>query len=433
MNTKTERRIILAVGILANMCQGAAYASSVFARPFIEHLGLVAPGTGGTPMPDMAKWALLFSINLACLPLGMLISGKIADAGRPRLVVALGGVMFGIGMLATGFSNSLTWALLSFGIMMGIGSGAAYGVIVATSVQWFPDKRGLAGGLSVGALGLGTLLIAPLARWLMESAPETQTPVLWAFKILGLIFFVTIVVASGFMRRPPTGYKPEGLRPRAGKAAATDTVDVDWKTMAGKPAFKVLFLTYACGAFSGLMIISQASPIAQQSAGLSPAEAAWIVSLVGLANALGRVFWGFVSDKTSRLGALFAMFLITAATMFLLPQLSTNKLSLLLACMTAGACFGGYLGIFPSICADYFGTRNLTVNYALLFSAFSLAAIAGPISAGKIHTLTGSYVNAFIIAGSVSSVGAILTIVAMAMRKTGKDTEPGVNPGIVEG
>jgi len=165
------------------------------------------------------------------------------------------------------------------------------------------------------------------------------------------------------------------------------------------------------------MVISQASPIGQKMANLTPADAVWIVSLMGLSNALGRVFWGFVSDKIGRLNSLLTMFAVTAVAMFLLPELAKAKTTLLIDGMIVGACFGGYLGTFPSVCADYFGTKNLTVNYALLFSAFSVAAIAGPISAGKIHTATGTYVNAFIIAGAVSAAGVLLTIIAIFLSR----------------
>lgn len=417
MKNETRRWIILAVGILANMCQGAAYASSVFAKPLITHLGLMTE-VGGNMVPDMSKWALAFSFNLACLPLGMLISGKMADAKSPRWVVAVGGCVFGLGMLLTGFAGSLTLVLAFFGIMMGIGSGAAYGAIVATSVRWFPDMRGLAGGLSVGALGIGTFLITPVARMLMESAPEGQTPVLWAFKILGIVFLLLIAGAAFFMVTPEPGYKPAGWEPKsAGGSKSPSANDVNWVGMLKKAEFWVLFMMYACGAFSGLMVISQASPIGQKMANLTPADAVWIVSLMGLANALGRVFWGFVSDKIGRLNSLLTMFAVTAVAMFLLPELAKAKTTLLIDGMIVGACFGGYLGTFPSVCADYFGTKNLTVNYALLFSAFSVAAIAGPISAGKIHTATGTYVNAFIIAGAVSAAGVLLTVIAIFLSR----------------
>jgi len=406
---ESRRWLILAMGIFANMCQGAVYASSVFAKPLQAYLHL-------TPV----DWSWVFSVNLACLPLGMLLSGKIADALSSRGVVAVGGLLFGLGMLLSGFAHSLTWVLCCFGVLMGVGSGAAYGAIVSTSVRWFPDMRGLAGGLSVGALGIGTLVIAPVGQYLMANAPQGEPPVLWAFKALGVAFVLVIAVASIFMKPPPAGYKPEGWEPKAGAPGSATANNYEWKQLFGRPEFWTLYLMYACGAFSGLMVISQASQIAQKMTKLSPAQAVAIVSLIGLANALGRVFWGFVSDRIGRLNSLLAMFVITGATMFFLPELALSYWTLLFGALLVGACFGGYLGIFPSVAADYFGVKNLTVNYALLFSAFSVAAIAGPRVAGKIVQSTGSYAQAFVVAGVVCVAGALLTLVAASLAKWAK-------------
>jgi OFA family oxalate/formate antiporter-like MFS transporter len=404
------------MGILANMCMGAAYASSVFAKPILLHLGLTKIGAAGALVPNMALWANAFSINLACLPIGMLLSGKIADSKSPRVVVIGGGILFGLGMFLCGFTSSITWLYIFFGVIMGIGSGAAYGAIVSTSVRWFPDMRGLASGLSVGALGFGTLVIAPVASYLMASAPAGKVPVLWAFTVLGIAFLIIISLGAIVIKNPPAGYKPQNWVPKASSRSASMN-DFTWKQLFGKVEFWILYLMYISGAFSGLMIISQASPIAQTMAKLTPAVAVGIVASMGLSNALGRVFWGFISDKMGRLAALLLMFIVTSIVMFLLPGLAHAYQTLLIAALIVSACYGGYLGIFPSVCADYFGPKNLTVNYAMLFSAFSIAAVAGPKVGAQIFLSTGSYANAFIVAGVVCSLGGVLTIVSMVTKK----------------
>jgi len=418
MKLESKRWLILSMGILANMCMGAAYASSVFAKPLLIFLGLTKLGPAGTMVPDMAKWALAFSLNLACLPLGMLLSGKIADVRSPRMVVIGGGILFGTGMILTGFTSSLFWLYCTFGIMMGIGSGAAYGAVVSTSVRWFPDKRGLAGGLAVGALGIGTLVIAPVAQLLMTHVYPGDVPVLWAFKVLGIAFLIVITLASLIMVNPPAQYTPANWTPKSpGKAGSLAGNDYTWFQLFGKYQFWLLYSMYICGAFAGLMIISQASPIAQTMSKLTPKNAVGIVALIGLGNAFGRVLWGFISDLIGRLNTLLIMYVVTAATMFLLPEFALQKSTLLPCVMLIGVCYGGYLGIFPSVCADYFGTKNLAVNYALLFSAFSIAAIAGPMVGAKSFIHTSSYSAAFLIAGIVSILGLILTCAALVASK----------------
>lgn len=418
MKLEQKRWLILAAGILANLCQGAAYASSIFAVPMLTHLGLLVMGPAGKLVPDMSKWALAFSFNLGFLPIGMLLSGKIADQKSPKLVVIFGGFLFGLGMFLAGFSNSFTWFCATFGIMMGIGSGAAYGAIVATTVRWFPDKKGLTSGLAVGALGFGPVIIVPVGMALLGNDPAAQaTTVLYTMKVLGIAFLVIIGIASLIMNNPPAGYVPAGFVPKttaAGKAIVAK--EYKWTEMLATGKFWLLYILYVCGAFAGLMIISQAKPIAMDIKGFASPDAAklfagGVVQTIALFNAIGRVFWGFVSDWIGRIPALMLMFLITAVVMFLMPNLATGEKTIIIASILIGACFGGYLGTFPSVCADAFGGKNMAVNYALLFSGFSIAAILGPQVAGKIKVATGSYSQAFTIASGVAAFGFIVAII----------------------
>jgi MFS family permease len=421
MKLDVKRWLILFAGILANLCQGTAYASSVFAGPILKQLNLMT----AAGKPDITKWALAFSINLGCLPIGMLLSGKIADKHGPRVVVGVAGTIFGLGMLLSGFSTTYVMFLLTFGVMMGIGSGAAYGAVVSTSVRWFPERRGLASGISVGALGFGTVLIAPIG-----AAMVAKLGVMPTLNILGGIFIVIMILTSLVMVNPPAGYCPAGFTPKAGAAASEGKT---WIEMITTGRFWLLFAMYACGAFAGLMIISQARQIAggleyfeglkatkgeKEALAIAGTFAVSVVSLLGLANAGGRVLWGFISDKIGRLPALAIMFVLTAIALAILPRLQNPNALFVGATLLVGLCYGGYLGIFPSLCADAFGARNLTVNYAVLFSSFSLAAIAGPYAAGAVKASSGTYTNAFYIAAAVAVAGLVVTVISMIAAKS---------------
>lgn len=417
MSLDRERWIVLAAGLLVNLCQGAAYASSVFAVPMLTHLGLLVADPAGKMAPDMKMWAAAFAWNLGFLPVGMLLSGKVSDKGNPRLAIILGGTLFGLGMFLAGFATTFQWFIITFGVMMGIGSGMAYGAVVAVAVRWFPDRRGLASGLAVGALGFGSFILAPVADMLMKRAPGSpDEAVLYAFKVLGIAFIIVMGIGSIMLSNPPRDYCPVGYEPN-GTGTGTRN-DLTWTEMLGRSRFWILYVLYACGAFTGLMIISQAKPIVL-GAGYGKDFATAIVAMIGLANATGRIAWGFVSDKIGRIASLALMFLLTCGTMLLLPTLMKDQSTLIPATVLIGACFGGYLGTFPSLCADSFGAKNIAVNYAVLFSSFSVAAICGPYIGGFIKNNTGSYDKAFLVAAAVAGLGLLVSAFARAPK-----TEP---------
>ncbi|MBP7459694.1 MAG: OFA family MFS transporter [Candidatus Delongbacteria bacterium] len=392
MDADKRRWLVIIAGMFSNLCQGSAYASSVFAKPIMAHFGC-----------SREQSVLAFSLIIACLPLGAITGGKFADQKGPRAVVMVGSLIFALGVFLAGFSWNMVTLYLTYGLMMGIGSGIAYGAIVGAVVKWFPDKRGLSSGLVVGALGGGPLVLAPLAQALLDSP---GLGLMGTFKVMGLAFLVVMLAAAYFISSPPKDYSPAGFN-RSKPGARPMAADITWREMLKKSKFWFMFLLYAFGTFSGLMLISQASPIAQELAQAAPAMAATIVGILALANALGRVLWGAISDKLGRLEALGSMFLITTLVMISLPWVAGHIISLTLAFILVGLCFGGYLGIFPSYCADSFGSKNISVNYGILFSAFSLAGVFGP-RIGAMFT----YQTAFLAAAGVSLLGGILALSA---------------------
>ena len=165
------------------------------------------------------------------------------------------------------------------------------------------------------------------------------------------------------------------------------------------------------------MVISQASDVAQKMTMLSAAAAAVVVGLLGAANSAGRLFWGGISDRIGRLPALAAMFAITAIVMLFLPQLALGQAGLIIGFVLVGLCYGGYLGTFPSLCADTFGSRNMAVNYALLFVAFAIAGLVGPRVGAVLHANTGYYITGFRTAAALATLGLAL-VLSVELRRT---------------
>lgn len=401
MDLKKRRWFVLGASLIINLCIGSGYAWSVFAGPLVQEFGWTAAAT-----------ALTFTIANGISPVTMITGGKIQDMFGPKWVILAGGIMFGIGIFLSGLTTSLGWLYFSYGIVAGFGMGLVYSCTIANTVKFFPDKRGLVAGLATAGYGAGAVVFAPIAQKIIAANGVLDT-----FKVLGVLFGVVIVIGSFFIKTAPAGYKPEGWEPPAPVGgAAPVSVDKNWKEMLATPIFYVLLIILTIGATAGLMIISQASPIAQIVVKTTPATAAVVVSAVGIANMLGRVLWGFVSDKIGRYKTLPIVYVILAASMFLLTTVGENELVIFTICvMLVGACFGGFMGIFPALTADSFGAKNNGMNYGFMFAGFAIGGFIGPRLAASMSA-GGVYTTAFLISGVMCVIGIVLVFVASKMR-----------------
>lgn len=392
---------LAAVGV--QICLGAVYIWSVFQPPLIKLFGW-----------SQAAASLTFSICLASFAITTIIAGRAQDQIGPRWVATTGGILLGIGLLLASFTTGerLWWLYLTFGVIGGAGIGAAYVCPLATCVKWFPDKKGFITGLAVAGFGAGGLVFAPVARSLIASVGVLKT-----FTVLGVIFAVLVVLCAQLLRNPPPGYKPAGWTPPTTGATAVSARDYTTGEMLGTPQFYLIWLTYLAGCAAGLMVIGFAKTIAS-SAGLAEGMATAAVMIVSVFNALGRLTWGTVSDRLGRVPTLLVIFVICGLTMLFLNQMKMNMA--LVGVSLVGFCFGGYLALYPSLTADYFGTRNLGMNYGTVFLAYGTGAIVGPLLAGKINDLTGGFAQAFLIAGVMCLVAAVLTFLIKPPRQVAK-------------
>ncbi len=402
MNLSTRRWIVLLFGLLANLCQGVAYTSSIFMLPLGEALG--------RPHGEWSReWGLIFAMTLAFLPVGMILSGKLADLGKTWLTVGVGAVLFGGGLILASYGTSVMWVALTLGMMTSIGSGCAYGTVIGSMVRWFPDRRGLASGLAVAAVGIGPMVLAPIASRLIG-----PYGVMGMFKILGIATLLIMGLAAFIVKNPPAGYAPAGWTPPqtvAGQAPA-GSVNLDWKQMITRPLFWLLWITYFCGVFAGILINGLAAPIAIELAGFSRDQAALPVMLFAFASAGGRVLWGFLSDIFGRMPMIIAAFVLTALAMLVLYGWVAVPGFYLPCLFTAGLCYGGIFGTFPSLSADSFGIKNAAMNLAVLFSSFSLVALLAPQVVGMYRTGGAEeYPKAFLVAGCIAAAGLILSII----------------------
>lgn len=401
-----KRWLVLIASCLINLCIGSIYAWSVFASPLAEKLNDLA-GNGSAVVLTAANLAIVFTVANSVGPITMISGGSINDRLGPRWVVLIGGILFGAGLLGCGFVSSVPMLVVLYGLGCGLGMGMVYGCTISNSVKFFPDKRGLIGGITTATYGLSSVLIPPIANQMIEGMGISST-----LKILGIVFLAVICGCAFLIEQCPPDFAPEGWQPKADAGSVKKMGnDRNWKEMLKDPIFYLMILMLMCGAFSGLMITSQASPMAQNMAGMSAGMAATAVSVLALFNAAGRVMAGYLSDKIGRINVLAMAFVIEYIGLgFLLFTQDGDTMKFMAGVSVMGICFGSFMGVYPGFTADQFGAKNNSVNYGIMFIGFALAGFFGPTIIGKIVSATGTYVNGFYVAAILALAGLVLSV-----------------------
>jgi MFS transporter, OFA family, oxalate/formate antiporter len=380
-------------GVSMNLALGSLYAWSVFVLPLEQEFGWTRAQT---------SW--VFTIAIVTFAVTFIFAGRMQDVRGPRLCAFLGAVLVSLGFFLASFTASLVYLYLIFAVV-GAGNGFGYATPMPVASKWFPDKRGLVVGLMVGGYGAGSAIIGPVASSLIQSMGWRPT-----FRLLGGLFFVMGLIGTWLLTNPPAGYRPRGWTPPATAAARRDFSTAE---MLRTPQFYELWLAYCLGATAGLMTISQLVPFAR-SAGLGPAAATFAITVGAFGNAGGRILSGWLSDMMGRLTTLRLMVLASAVAM---PALFIWRQEVLLFYILVAAvywCYGTQLSVFASATADLYGTRNLGLNYGVLFTAWGAAGILGPMIAARVYDASGGYGYAFYAASGL----AVVAFVALTLAKS---------------
>ena len=396
MEKKTNRNLVLIASCFVVLCVGSLYAWSVFAGPMAEHLSQL---TG----KQIASLAIVFTVANAVGPITMISGGAINDRLGPRMVLLVGALLFGFGMIGAGFSKSVAALIVCYGLGCGLGNGMIYGTVVSNAVKFFPDKSGFVGGLTTACYGGSSILIPPVANALMQRMPVTS-----AFKVLGAVMLV-ILCASAFVIQKAPDSAPA-------KSAAAVQRDYTWREMIREKRFVLMLLILCCGAFAGMLFISQAAVIARNMMGFSAASAAAVVSLLALFNTLGRLAAGTLSDRFGAVGTMRVTFAASALAGVLLYFCGAGKEVLFyLGLALTGFSFGSIMGIYPGFTAAQFGRKNNSVNYGIMFIGFALAGLFGPSLMNTLLGATGRYQPAFLVSAALAVIGEVLL---MLLKKT---------------
>ncbi|WP_096187678.1 L-lactate MFS transporter [Evansella halocellulosilytica] len=397
---KTKNRWLIALAAVGiHISIGSVYAWSVFTNPLMNEFGW-----------DLSAVSMTFSIAIVFLGLSAAFMGHFVEKYGPRISGIVATVFFGIGMLGSGlavFIESLWLLYFTYGALGGIGLGIGYITPVSTLVKWFPDRRGLATGLAIMGFGFSAMIASPVMEALINSVGIAST-----FITLGIVYFVVMTASSLYLERPPEGWMPEGFKQQVesgDKKPATDlsqlTANEAVKTARFWYLWMMLFINVTCG----IAIISVASPMAQEIAGLSAAAAATMVGIMGVFNGVGRIGWASISDYIGRPNLYMTFFIIQIVSFLLLPSI-THALIFQLIIFVIMSCYGGGFAAIPAFIGDVFGTKQLGAIHGYILTAWAAAGIVGPILASWIRETTESYAGTLYIFGGMFIVAFIVSL-----------------------
>lgn len=413
MKMNKNRWLIALSAIAIQLSIGAAYAYSVYTKPISETMGW---------SPTEITYA--FTIMMALGGISAAFFGGFVEKNGPRKSAMVAAFLFGIGQAGAGFAtqiDSLVLFLLTYGFMSGMGLGVGYIAPISTLVKWFPDRRGLATGMAVMGFGAGALITAPVAASLIASVGVTTT-----FYILGISYFILISLGASYIAPPPEGFMPKGME--ADLASGKKVMKKDLAQLTARQAVKtrrfwMLWTMMLINVSAGIMIISVASPMAQELVGLTAAGAATLVGIMGIFNGGGRLGWAAISDYIGRPTVFMMFFIIQIVAFVMLPGI-TNVIIFQVFILLIVSCYGGGFSNLPAFIGDMFGTRQLGAIHGYLLTTWSLGGIIGPAIVSQVYAATNSYVPVFYIFIGLISVALVLSIlIRMDIRRVERNYE----------
>lgn len=383
MKNKNKGWLVVLAGTGINLAFGVLYAWSIFGGALSEEFGW-----------SKAEASLPYTVAIIAFAFIMVPAGRLQDKIGPKWVATLGGILIGLGCILASFLPSVPGLVFAFGILAGSGIGLGYASTTPAAVKWFaPEKKGLITGIVVGGFGLASIYIAPLTKYLLH-----EYGVFTSFRILGFLFLAITLPLSQLIVNPEKPVVSTNVKKKV-------VTDLTWKQMLKTKEFYQLWFMFFAGATGGLMIIGHLKTIAKLQLGTDAGF--MLVALAAIANAIGRPAAGVISDKLGRGKTMMFLYLLQAAVLFVFSSFSSFS-TVLLGAMVMYFSYGSMLSVYPSACSDNYGTKNLGMNYGILFSAWGAGGTVGPMIGGFIADSTGSYSLAFTIAAGMVLLAAAM-------------------------
>jgi OFA family oxalate/formate antiporter-like MFS transporter len=334
------------------------------------------------------------------------IEGYLVDKFGPRPVVLVGGILCGIGWVLNSYADTLMMLYIAAAVG-GIGAGAVYGTCVGNALKWFPDRRGLAAGLTAAGFGAGSALtIVPISAFIKSDGYQA------AFFYFGIGQGLIVFLLSLALTRAPDHHR---------KATATANVqqsklDYSPSQVLRAPVFWVMYVMFVAVAAGGLMATAQLAPIAKDFKimdvpvnimGLILPALTFALAIDRVLNGLTRPFFGWVSDQIGRELTMFIAFALEAVGILALYNFGQNPIAFVILTGIVFFAWGEIYSLFPSTCADTFGSKYAAANAGLLYTAKGTASLLVPLSS-VLAAATGGWHAVFIVASIMNAVAALM-------------------------
>jgi len=412
MELERNRWLFVISGFIINLCLGAIYAYSIVAVHLMKFLKDVY-GLNITATEIQLPFIVLLFIFSFTMP----IMGKYIEKYGPRKITWLGAIFVGLGWFLASFANSSLSLVFLYGLIGGLGVGVAYNCPIVTSGKWFPDKRGLAVGLTIIGFGFSAAIIGPLIDYL-----TAFFGIQIALRILGILFFIILFIFGSFLRFPSNNWKTKSLESIEIKEKTS--IEFTREEMIRTKNFYGLWITYMIGTLAGLMAIGISKLIGleiAENAGINEEEISAILTFLiipfSICNGFGRPLFGWITDKFNPMKAAiltFVLIFIASLIVFINP-------SSIIAYIIGFAIFwlnlGGWLAIAPAATAILFGMKDYARNYGIVYTAYGIGAIFGNILAGQAKDIFGAYVKVFPYVMILAILGIIVAIVLLKPKK----------------
>ena len=400
MKTDNRPRIYYGYIVVAVACfilvitQGTFFSFSVFFKPLSGDFGWTRAMTSGA-----------FSLCSILSGLFLMVTGRLNDRIGPRFVMTVGVLFLGSGYLLMSRIGVLWQLYIFYGVLIAIGLSGGFTPLTSTVSRWFVKRRSLMTGIVAAGTGIGTLIIPPLANWLIITYDWRQS-----YVIIGIGTIAILIVAAQFLRRDPSqvGQLPDGEREAKVDDTGSQSMGLSFSETTHKAQFWMLVMSKVSSGFCTMVVMVHIIPHATDF-GISATKAASIIAIIGGAGIIGRIMMGSVGDRIGNKKALSTCIILVALAFTLI--LSTKGLWVFyLFAAIFGFAYGGAATMTAPLVADLFGLRSHGAIYGSIGFGLCLGNAAGPVVAGQIFDVTGSYQLAFLTCIILSIIALVLVL-----------------------